>query len=786
VHTIRAHLLVSLGDETQNRKTMQAGAMAIYHLNVSTGTRGKGSSALAKAEYICREGKYEQASHEIVLVEHGNMPEFTMQDISAHGFWRAADRHERANGRLFRQVEFALPRELIREKQIELARSFARSLTDKEKLPYSLAIHRGKGENPHVHLMISERGNDGLARDAAQWFRRYNPEHPELGGARKSQSMTPKSWLTGTRALWQDHANRALEAELLSPRIDHRSYKDQGLERIPGIHLGPNVIRMEEKGIRTNIGDQALRIAQANERIIELQHRMEMIDHDILRQDPQREIRHRIGSIDRTPGREYGDPGGRREDGHGKPEVGFERGADGADQEHRPDHPRDSRVHEQHIAVAQGDRKRSQGRDSDGQVHARSGERGEKAGALEHLPAHSFDGTHRISDSAERIGTLAEMAAERRATEGVRELGVFQGSAPQAARGGQAKEGHRDGVRKTEIDWNQKEVMNHLSIMGLEKFDIAVHDPKTNHITASLRSKSEIIEALPDLRRENAKGKDIHIRAPEDARAHGIILLSDMSRDNVDRMRADGIRPSSIIQTAPERLQAWVKVHPTDTEVRKVIGKNLAERYEAKAFDNMDRMYGRLPGFANNSAEYGHGIKPRVTTIESNNDPARHSKLLIDAAEARIHNAEKQRRMDQLSTRDRNHEQGPADRAANLYKIKVSEAMKLTREPFAADFMASKYMALSGIDDHMIAHVISSHSPFVSSRLPAQNKEHTERVVGKIFADKDVMKSVEAREREEKQRMEQETKRIEMERERKIERKIESEYDMGLDFGPSL
>ena len=67
--------------------------------------------------------------------------------------------HERANGALFREVEFALPKELNEGEQIELAREFASKLTSVggERLPYTLAVHRGKGENPHAHLMISER-----------------------------------------------------------------------------------------------------------------------------------------------------------------------------------------------------------------------------------------------------------------------------------------------------------------------------------------------------------------------------------------------------------------------------------------------------------------------------------------------------------------------------------------------------------------------------------------------------------------------------------------------------
>jgi hypothetical protein len=58
---------------------------------------------------------------------------------------------------------------LADEEQLELARSFVEDLTSEEKLPYTFAIHRGRDaddqeHNPHVHVMFSERENDGVAR----------------------------------------------------------------------------------------------------------------------------------------------------------------------------------------------------------------------------------------------------------------------------------------------------------------------------------------------------------------------------------------------------------------------------------------------------------------------------------------------------------------------------------------------------------------------------------------------------------------------------------------------
>ena len=224
--------------------------MAIYHLNTSVGSRAGGQSASAKDDYIEREGRYGGGRSEVEHVESGHMPEWAEED--PHAYWEAADAGERSNGRLFREVEFALPTELDEGERGELACEFAGFLTDEERLPYTLAIHRGGGENPHCHLVISERSNDGLERTAETWFKRYNGKNPERGGARKV-STASKEWLQSTREAWAEHANRALARAGSVERIDHRSLSDRAEEareagdleraaelgREPGKHLGP-------------------------------------------------------------------------------------------------------------------------------------------------------------------------------------------------------------------------------------------------------------------------------------------------------------------------------------------------------------------------------------------------------------------------------------------------------------------------------------------------------------------------------------------------------------------
>ena len=231
--------------------------MAVFHLKVSYGSCSGGHSAAAKDEYIEREGRYEGDRSELEHSESGHMPEWAEED--AHAYWEAADAHERANGRLYSEVVFALPVELDEGQRRELAQEFTQSLTGEERLPYTLAIHRGgpNGENPHAHLMFSERGNDGIERSAEQWFRRYNGKAPERGGARKSRAGKAGDWLSKTREAWEREANRALERAGSGERIDHRSLAERReeargardleraaeLSREPNVHLGPERYR---------------------------------------------------------------------------------------------------------------------------------------------------------------------------------------------------------------------------------------------------------------------------------------------------------------------------------------------------------------------------------------------------------------------------------------------------------------------------------------------------------------------------------------------------------------
>jgi len=226
--------------------------MATYHLTVKAGTRGK---AQPHAEYIAREGKYSESNRyeDLEAKASGNMPAWAVHNPAE--FWKAADENERANGSTYREIEVALPRELTPPQRLELVQEFIKQEIG-EKHAYQFAIHipkaaLEKGEQPHAHIMYSERIRDGIERDPDQYFKRHNAKNPEKGGSKKASGGKLESErreeLKALRERWANLQNYHLEKHGHSERVDHRSLKEQGEERDPEKHLGGAGIRDNAK-----------------------------------------------------------------------------------------------------------------------------------------------------------------------------------------------------------------------------------------------------------------------------------------------------------------------------------------------------------------------------------------------------------------------------------------------------------------------------------------------------------------------------------------------------------
>jgi hypothetical protein len=214
--------------------------MASYHLSVKI---GKNSSGAKHAAYISREGKYaDKEDCEAVLNE--NMPDWAKEP---NDFWQAADQYERANGSIYREFEISLPRELTPEQRLKLVKEFTK-IELGNKFTYTAAIHNPKaaiegGEQPHAHIMYSERTLDGIERPAEQHFKRYNAKNPERGGCQKANTAKTKderkTELVALRERWAKLQNKHLAAAGMPGRVTHRSLAAQGIARLPEAHIGP-------------------------------------------------------------------------------------------------------------------------------------------------------------------------------------------------------------------------------------------------------------------------------------------------------------------------------------------------------------------------------------------------------------------------------------------------------------------------------------------------------------------------------------------------------------------
>lgn len=211
--------------------------MALARLSVKVGKKGKAS---AHAKYIAREDKYAKNPdiEKLEFTGHGNMPSWAEKDPNI--FWQTADEFERKNGSAYREHIISLPRELTPEQNHEFLKDWiAQEIGDKHV--YQYAIHNPKAldgkEQPHAHLMFSERTLDNIERAPDQFFKRYNSKEPSKGGAKKANTgLKPaqrRAELKDQRQRFEDTYNKHLAKAGLNIRVSMKSFADRNFTTKP-------------------------------------------------------------------------------------------------------------------------------------------------------------------------------------------------------------------------------------------------------------------------------------------------------------------------------------------------------------------------------------------------------------------------------------------------------------------------------------------------------------------------------------------------------------------------
>lgn len=299
--------------------------MAIYHCSIGIKGRNKGNSAVGSSAYragVKLEDKETGTTHDYtkkkgvvyneVMLPQNAPKEYQNREV----LWnevQKAEKHPKAQ--LARDIEVGLPREMSREQQIQCVRDYVKNNFTKEGMCADVAIHDKKDGNPHAHILLTMRGikengtwdakkrsvfkldengeripvidkETGLQkiRDRGEKGIEFVWERETIPTNDWNEQYKAEEW----RKAWAEECNKYLSQE---QKIDHRSYKRQGIDKIPTIHEGHKARKMEKEGA---VSDRC----EINRQIVERNARNEQLK-EITKKIVQDKVREINGQLER-------------------------------------------------------------------------------------------------------------------------------------------------------------------------------------------------------------------------------------------------------------------------------------------------------------------------------------------------------------------------------------------------------------------------------------------------------------------------------------------------------
>jgi hypothetical protein len=254
--------------------------MASYFLHVKTFGRSQGSKVTRAAAYRAGErirdertsavydhtGRTDVAHAEIVLPSAYAADRVDMEWARDRSrLWNAAEHSGRQrNSRLAREILVFVPQELAPTQRIHLVRTFSRELADRYGNAVDFALHEPRPQadkrHHHAHLLMTTRqvGPDGLGARTALDLSGIERQARGLGHG--------KDEILWIRERWAQVTNEALREAGVVARVDHRSYRDQGIDREPEARIPGAVRYLERRSGRSTLAGDGIR-ARHRERV---------------------------------------------------------------------------------------------------------------------------------------------------------------------------------------------------------------------------------------------------------------------------------------------------------------------------------------------------------------------------------------------------------------------------------------------------------------------------------------------------------------------------------------
>lgn len=256
--------------------------MAIYSLSVSIISGNKGQSVVAHVAYQSGERIYDEmdgktknySRKERVVLTGIAVPEHAPGwALNREKLWNEVEKKEGIHGQYARNWMIALPNELNVNQQEKLVRVFTQDTFAKRGMVADWAIHKaepGNSKNDHVHItttlrpfkedgswdqksrsiMIHDENNKPICMGRDKNGRKYYKQRKCF-----LTDWNKKETLLAIRKDWAIICNRFLADAGINARIDERSYKERGIDKLPQVHLGYAATAMERRGEKTRLGD---------------------------------------------------------------------------------------------------------------------------------------------------------------------------------------------------------------------------------------------------------------------------------------------------------------------------------------------------------------------------------------------------------------------------------------------------------------------------------------------------------------------------------------------------
>ena len=250
--------------------------MAIFHMSFSNISAGKGRSAIASAAYRSGEKLFDDKEGRHYFYARSIMPESFILTPKNSPEW-ASDREQlwnevekkdrKSNSRYAKEFNVALPVELSESEQKELLTKYVQENFVDEGMVADVAIHRDHPDNPHAHVMLTNRpfNSDGTwgIKSKKQYILDENGNKTYTGTSKypKSRKILMVDWdkkekIIEWRHNWAASVNQVLEQKNIPDRISEKSFIEQGIDDTPTQHEGINSKRHERKAFNQQVEEQ--------------------------------------------------------------------------------------------------------------------------------------------------------------------------------------------------------------------------------------------------------------------------------------------------------------------------------------------------------------------------------------------------------------------------------------------------------------------------------------------------------------------------------------------------